>query len=105
MERYLSPLTPELARAARALSRVSVDVLAQHASLETQQVRDFEHRGIALDPESNDRLRSALEEHGVVFFDDDDHGGYGVRRKYSASKVRQLQRWEAEGGPAYEDDI
>lgn len=105
MERYISPLTPELARAARALSRVSVDVLAQHASLDPQRVRDFERRGIALAPEANDRLRSALEEHGVVFFDDDDQGGYGVRRKYTASKVRQLQRWEAEGGPAYEDDI
>lgn len=105
METYRAPLTPDLARAGRALTQVSVDAVAQAASLEIQQVRDFEHRGLALQPEANDKLRAALEEFGVVFFAEDSDGGYGVRRKYSDAKVRQLQRWEGEGGPAYEDDI
>lgn len=105
MERYLAPLTPDLARAGRALTQVSVDTVAQEAGLDTELVRDFEHRGIAVDEESNNRLRAALEEFGVVFFAEDSDGGYGVRRKYSASKVRQLNRWEGEGGPVGEDDV
>lgn len=105
MTRYLDPLTPDLARAARALTQVSVEEIAQSAGLEPAQVRDFEHRGFALDPGANKKLRAALEEFGAVFFDEDEHGGYGVRRKYTAAKARQLGRWEGEGGPAYEDDI
>lgn len=105
MERFSASLTPELARAGRALTRVSVDVIAGAAGLDTQRVRDFEHRGISLGEEDNHRLRAALEEFGVVFFAEDSYGGYGVRRKHTALKVSQLQRWEAEGGPAYEDDV
>ncbi|GAA1149625.1 XRE family transcriptional regulator [Nesterenkonia lutea] len=105
MKRYSAPLTPDLARAARALTQVSVEEISQAASLESAQVRDFEHRGFALDPAANRKLRAALEEFGAVFFDEDDLGGYGVRRKYNAAKTRQLTRWESEGGPAYEDDI
>lgn len=105
MERLTSPLTPDLARAGRALTRVSVEVIAEAANLGSQQVRDFEHRGISLSAVDNDSLRAALEEFGVVFFADDAHGGSGVRRKHSALKVSQLHSWEAEGGPAYEDDV
>lgn len=105
MERYSGFLTPDLARAGRALTQVSVDVIAQEAGLDTAQVRDFEHRGIFLAPESREKLRDALEYFGVVFFAEDNDGGYGVRRKYSASRARELKRWEAEGGPALEDDI
>ena len=82
-----------------------MDAVAEAANLEIQQVRDFEHRGISLEAEANDKLRTALEEFGVVFIAEDSDGGYGVRVKYNTSKVRQLQSWEAEGGPAYEDDI
>lgn len=105
MKRYYAPMTPDLARAARALTQVSVEEIAEAASLETERVRNFEHRGLALDPEANKRLRLALEEFGALFFDEDDQGGYGVRRKYNSSKTRQLGRWEGEGGPAFEDDI
>lgn len=105
MERYLAPLTPDVARAGRALTQVSVETISQAASLDPVRVREFEHRGVALDAESNNKLRAALEEFGVVFFAEDEDGGYGVRRKYTASKTRQLKRWEGEGGPAYEDDI
>ncbi|RJN31792.1 hypothetical protein [Nesterenkonia natronophila] len=105
MKRYVAPLTPDLARAARALTRVSTEVIGEAASLDPLRVRDFEHRGVSLNAESNERLRAALEDYGVVFFAEDDDGGYGVRRKYSASRIRQLQNWEGEGGPAYEDDI
>lgn len=105
MERFTSPLTPELARAGRALTRVSVDVIAMAAELDSATVRAFEQRGTSLGAADNHRLRDALEEYGVVFFGEDSYGGNGVRLKHTASKVRQLQNWEAEGGPAYEDDI
>lgn len=105
MKRYLAPLTPDLARAARALTQVSVDDVGDAAALEPARVRDFEHRGFGLDLEAKNKLRVALEGFGAVFFDEDDQGGYGVRRKYNSSKTRQLGRWESEGGPAYEDDI
>lgn len=105
MKRYLAPLTPDLARAARALTQVSVEEISEAAALEAAPVRDFEHRGLALAPNDNKKLRVALEEFGAVFFDEDDQGGYGVRRKYNSSKIRQLGRWEGEGGPVYEDDI
>lgn len=105
MKRYLDPLTPDLARAARALTQVSVEEISEAAGLEVVRVRDFEHRGFRLDPSSNRSLRMALEAFGAVFFAEDDQGGYGVRRKHNAAKTRQLTRWESEGGPAYEDDI
>ncbi|TLP73302.1 hypothetical protein [Nesterenkonia sphaerica] len=104
MKRYADLLTPDVARAARALTRVSTEVIGEAAAVDPARVRDFEHRGVSLDADSNHRLRAALEEYGVVFIAEDDDGGYGVRRKYSSSRIRQLQNWEAEGGPAFEDD-
>lgn len=105
MNRYPLPLTPDLARAGRALAQVSAEEIAKAAGLEPRQVQHFERSGTSLDSAANDQLRAALEAYGVVFFAEDSHGGYGVRKKHTAAKVRQLQRWEGEGGPAYEDDI
>lgn len=105
MEHYLAPLTPDLARAARALTQMSVQLIAEAAHLEPVRVRDFESGGNSLGEEASKRLQTALEEFGVVFFSEDSRGGSGVRRKYTAAKARQLTRWENEGGPAYEDDI
>lgn len=98
-------LAPDLARAARALTQVSSKAIAREAALEKHQVRAFEKGNQPLTAEQADRLRRALEHFGVVFIADDEHGGYGVRRKFNAAKVRRLETWEGEGGPAYEDDI
>ena len=98
-------LTPDLARSARALTQVSAGVIGRAAGLEKQQVRAFEKGNQPLAADQLRHLRRALEEHGVVFIPDDDQGGYGVRRKFNSSKVRRLETWEGEGGPAYEDDI
>lgn len=105
MSTYHGPLTPDLARAGRAIAEVSAGTIAEAAGLTGERVRAFETRGTALPAEEAGRLKSALEEFGVVFIEEDDSGGHGVRRKYSSSKTRQLKRWEGEGGPAYEDDI
>lgn len=98
-------LTPDLARSARALTQVSASVIGHAAGLEKQQVKDFEKGRHSLAADQLRHLRRALEEHGVVFIADDEQGGYGVRRKFNSSKVRRLETWEGEGGPAYEDDI
>lgn len=106
MEAYTVPLTTYLARAGRALSGVSAGEIAGAAGLAADQVQRFEHGDASvLTGAENHKLRSALEEFGVVFFGDDDRGGYGVRRKHSALKAAQLQNWEGEGGPVSEEDI
>lgn len=106
MEAYSVPLTTYLARAGRALSGVSAEEIAAATGLESEQVQRFEHGNASvLSAAENQELRAALEEFGVVFFGDDDRGGYGVRRKHSALKTAQLQNWEGEGGPVSEEDI
>lgn len=98
-------LTPDLARAARALAQVSVDHLAEAATLDPAELRAFERSRATVEPDENRRLRRALEDVGVLFVPEDDEAGVGVRRKYNRRKVRRLESWENEGGPAYEDDI
>lgn len=98
-------ITSDLARAARALTQVSAKVIARNAGLDREQVRDFEKGNAPLTPEENQHLRRALGQLGVVFIEDDDHGGYGVRRKFNATKIKRLETWEGEGGTASEDDI
>lgn len=95
----------DLARAARAITQVSSKVIGRAAGLEKQQIRAFEKGNQDLTLEQNAMLRHALEQYGAVFVEEDEDAGRGVRRKYNASKVRRLETWEGEGGPAYEDDI
>src|SRR4051812_5316650 len=103
MSNPVTTIPSDLARAARALTQVSAKVIGKAAGLDKKQVRDFEKGNEPLTPEQNWQLRRALEQFGVVFIADDDHGGYGVRRKFNATKIKRLETWEGEGGPAYED--
>lgn len=105
MTKSLTFIPSDLARAGRALTQVSCKVIGKAAGLEKEQVRNLEKGNAPLSPEDNERLRRALEEHGVVFQAEDDHGGYGVRRKYNSSKIQRLETWEGEGGPVSEDDV
>lgn len=98
-------MTPDLARAARALAQVSAVYIAEHAHLEPETVQAFErHQGDLVAGEKL-RLQQALEECGVLFLPEEEGTGYGVRRKFARTKVKRLETWENEGGPAYEDDI
>ena len=90
-------LTPDLARAARALTKVSAQVIADAANLTKKQVRQFEH-GISLPAEEKNRLRESLEQYGVVFIAEDAIAGYGVRRQFAREKLMKLNAWEGEGG-------
>lgn len=48
--------------------------------------------------------KKTLESYGVVFIAEEDQIGHGVRKRYNASKARQLKRWEDEGGQPGEND-
>jgi len=51
------------------------------------------------------RLEKALRKYGVGLVPEDEFGGTGVRRIFTAEKSRRIKAMENEGGPAYEDDI
>lgn len=98
-------LTPDLARAARALTQVSAKYVGLRADLTREQIRGYERFRSPLSDAQQVRLRRALEEFGATFIEQDDEGGYGVRQKYNSKKVEQLENWEDEGGPVGEDDV
>lgn len=93
-------LPADLARAARAFTKVSTTTIAQGADLTKQQVRSYE-KGISdLSDDEKRRLKASLEKYGALFIPEDEHGGYGVRRKYTREKLMRLNQWEGEGGTA-----
>ncbi|XPP26738.1 MAG: XRE family transcriptional regulator [Leucobacter sp.] len=91
-------LTADLARAARAFTKVSTRTIAESAGLSKEQVRSFEQGTIDLPAEDKVRLKQSLEKYGALFIPEDEHGGYGVRRKYPREKLLKLNTWEGEGG-------
>ena len=97
-------LTPGLARAGRALAQINSLIISEDAGLTRQQVRDFEKRVGSLTLDEKTRLQKTLESYGVVFIAEEDQLGHGVRKRYNASKTRQLKRWEDEGGQPGEND-
>jgi hypothetical protein len=98
-------LTPDLARAARALTQVSAKYIAGRAELTRSQVQGFERYTVALTDAEQLRLRNSLEEFGAVFIAEDDEGGYGVRQKFNNKRIKAIETWEGEGGPPAEDDV
>jgi len=105
MNAYPQPLTPDLARAARALTQVSVATLADEAGLDPTAIRGFETGVHSLNPAENASLLRALEQFGADFIAEDEVSGYGVRQRYNTAKVRRFENWENEGGPVREDDV
>lgn len=97
-------LTPGLARAGRALAQINSLIISEEAGLTRQQVRDFEKRVGSLTLDEKTRLQKTLESYGVVFIAEEDQIGHGVRKRHTASKTRQLKRWEDEGGQPGEND-
>lgn len=98
-------ITGDLARAGRALAQVSFNLVAQRASVDPEQYRSFERGTLEFEDSALESVREALEYYGVEFLDEDEHTGYGVRQKFNQRKVKRIENWENEGGPAYEDDI
>lgn len=105
MTTMLPLITADLARAARALAQVSLADVAARAELDVERLRRFERGRRGIGAAESHRLRVALEEFGVEFLSETDVSGYGVRQKFTSRKVKRLETWENEGGPAYEDVI
>ncbi|MGO1319856.1 MAG: hypothetical protein ACTII7_08305 [Galactobacter sp.] len=95
----------DLARAARALTQVSIDAVASEAGIDVAKARAFEQGVGPLTQEENLKLQSALEGFGAVLLAEDGDAGYGVRQKYNTTKVSRLENLENEGGLAAEDDV
>lgn len=91
-------LTSDLARAARAFTKVSTTTIADAAGLTKQEVRGFEQGITSLDDAQKARLRASLEKYGALFIEEDDQAGYGVRRRFPREKLMRLNAWENEGG-------
>lgn len=79
----LRMLTPAQIRAARAMVGWSRDDLAKRSGVSAQALRDFEKADGGSDPRQGTvhKWQRALEAAGVVFVDEDDLCGPGVRFK------------------------
>lgn len=91
-------LTSDLARAARAFTKVSAATIAEKAGLTREQVKEFESGRGHLSDDEKSRVRASLEFYGALFIPEDDVAGYGVRRRYAREKLMRLNNWEDEGG-------
>lgn len=91
-------LTPDLARAARAFTKVSVKTIASAADLTREQVRSFEQGTIGLADDEKERLKASLEKYGALFLPEEERVGYGVRRRYPREGLLRINAWEGEGG-------
>jgi hypothetical protein len=91
-------LTPDLARAARAFTKVSTKTIASSAGMEKTQVRSFEQGKIGLTNDEKARLKASLEKYGALFLDEEETVGYGVRRRYPREGLMRMNAWEGEGG-------
>ncbi|MGW8593415.1 helix-turn-helix domain-containing protein [Dietzia sp. NPDC055877] len=94
-----------LARAARILCQVSTKVVALRSGIDPQLLKDYERGVVDLSDAEVQALTDALSHFGAGFIAEDDGGGVGVRRKFTRTKVRMIERWEGEGGPVGEDDV
>lgn len=83
-----------LARAGRALT-----------GIDRQDIWKFERGIMSLPKEQQEAIKHVLIDYGALFLPDSEAGGYGVRLKHSRAKAKQIDRWEAEGGPTGEDDV
>ena len=97
-------LTAAQSRAARALIDWSIERLSAASTIDVATIRWFEARFKRPDESALRRIRNALERAGIAFIADGDRGA-GVRFKFNAREVREIKRWEAEGGRVGEDAI
>ena len=97
-------ITGPLCRAARALVQWPRTQLASASSVPRADIRAFETGDVDPGEEAKAALRQALEAAGAVFLDEDDLGA-GVRLRFTARDVKQLRRFEGEGGVVGDDDV
>ena len=100
-------VTGRMILAARALTGVSRSELATTAHVPVEQLRRMEAADAAWIEAGNEieSVVTKLEDLGVVFIDEGDGMGAGVRLKFRRDDVRQIGRLETEGGIAGEDSL
>jgi hypothetical protein len=98
-------ITAAQCRAARALTDVSREMLAEATGIGETTIRVFEKKLADPGDETIIRLRQGLETFGAVFMPEDAHGGIGVRLKFTRSEARRISTLENEGGPPGDDDV
>lgn len=98
-------ITRTQAHAARILVQWPLDHVARTAGLDEDALGGFESGTHALAADEVERLRHALESGGAVFQPEDGDGGVGVRLRFTARDVKQLDRLEDEGGLVGSDDV
>jgi transcriptional regulator with XRE-family HTH domain len=97
-------ITASQCRAARALTEITRDMLAERSGVDAQTIADFE-RGLAeLDDASIIKLEQALEAVGALFIPENG-GGIGVRLKFTHSEAARILSLENEGGQTGEDEV
>lgn len=98
-------ITASQCRAARALADISREMLSEATGIDEKTIRAFEKKLVEPEGGMAARLRQGLEAFGAVFLAEDEHGGMGVRLKFTRSESRRISNLENEGGPVGEDDI
>jgi transcriptional regulator with XRE-family HTH domain len=97
-------ITASQCRAARALTEISRETLAEHSGLDKETIAGFERMLSELDNASIEKLQEALELMGALFIRENG-GGIGVRLKFTRSETKRLLSLENEGGQTAEDAI
>ncbi|MBN7758867.1 XRE family transcriptional regulator [Nitratireductor aquimarinus] len=98
-------ITPEQCRAARAMTRVSREVLANAANVPIFVIEQYEQMLSEPDDAQLESIETALETLGAEFIDEDRYGGAGVRLRFDATLSRSMSDWESEGGRAADNDV
>src|SRR4051812_33517219 len=97
-------ITASQCRAARALTEITRDMLAERSGIDPQTIAGFERGLIELDDASTGKLEQALEVMGALFIPENG-GGIGVRLKFTRSEAARILSLENEGGQTGEDEV
>jgi hypothetical protein len=99
-------LTGRLVAAARALTGISQHELAAASGISLDTLRLLEASGAAWIPDdATEALTRGLETFGALIIQEGDGMGAGVRLKFTRQDVKQLGRFETEGGTVRSDDV
>ncbi|WP_116810138.1 helix-turn-helix domain-containing protein [Steroidobacter cummioxidans] len=99
-------MTGRLIAAARALTGINREDFAAAVGVTTETIAAMEANGSAwLHSESDaEAVCRAFDKFGIVMLGEADGMGCGVRLKFTRQDVRQIMRFEGEGGVVGADD-
>jgi transcriptional regulator with XRE-family HTH domain len=97
-------ITASQCRAARALTEITCDMLAERSGVDAETIASFERKLVELDDVSIENLQQALEAMGASFIPENG-GGIGVRLKFTRVESQRLQSLENEGGNTGDDEV